>query len=181
MSLFIPQLLIISALGLMVQTAPISLTKRSTETNSSVLQTRLYCAARDLHNARGSFPDADPKNDDSTASTLFNLFSNHCKEFTTVMTLKHKLLVDIFDVDTTLGLDFKNLSTILTNLETMANIFNDLELNENNTRCVELTPAQYNIMYTARYTTKILESIGDLKKWYPGTSLYPEDLAKNCN
>ena len=177
MSLFIPQLLIISVLGLMVQTAPISLTKRSTETNL-VLQTRLYCAAMDLHNAQGSWPDAATKNDDSTASTLFNLFSDRCKEYTTALTLKHKLLVDIFDAKTT---DFKKLSTILTNLETMANIFNDLELNENNTRCVELTPAQYNIMYTARYTTKILESLGDLKKWYPGTSLYPEDLVINCN
>ena len=175
MSLFIPQLLIISALGLMVQTA---LTKRSTETNS-VLRTRLYCAARDLYNARGNLSDATPKNDDSTASTLFNLFSNHCKEFTTAMTLKHKLLVDTFDANIGPGLDFKNLSTILTNLETMANIFNDLELNENNTRCIELTPAQYKIMYTAQYTSKILESLGDLTKWYLDDNLYPKD--QTCN
>ena len=175
MSLFIPQLLIISALGLMVQTAPISLTKRSTDTNS-VLQKRLYCAARDLQNARGSFPDAEPKNDNSTASTLFNLFSDRCKEFTTVMTLKHKLLVDVFDDNTALS---QKLSTILTSLETMANIFNDLELNENYRRCVELTPAQYKIMYTARYMTKILESLGDLKKWYPNQSLYT--TPQNCN
>ena len=36
MSLFIPQLLIISALGLMVQTAPINSTKRSTEINPEI-------------------------------------------------------------------------------------------------------------------------------------------------
>ena len=49
------------------------------------------------------------------------------------------------------------LSKILTSLQSMAKIFNDMELNENNSRCVQLTPAQYRIMYY------VLSSV--LKSW----------------
>ena len=95
------------------------------------------------------------------------------------MTLKHQLLDNIFKVDTALEPNSKRLSTILTSLQTMANTFNDLEFCENNRRCIELSPAQYKIMYKARYTTKVLESLQDLKKWYLSEDLHPE--VKNCN
>ena len=58
MSSFIPQLLIISALGLMVQTAPTRIcpTKRLTGAN---LKERLKSAARALNDARKSSPEVE--------------------------------------------------------------------------------------------------------------------------
>ena len=44
------------------------------------------------------------------------------------------------------------LSKILTSLQSLANVFNDREFVKNNSRCVKLTPAQYRIVYYARYT-----------------------------
>ena len=188
MSLFIPQLLIISALGLMVQTAPISFTKRSTETNSSVLQTRLYCAARDLHNARGKLGGSSVKHndDDSTAKTVLDHFSELCKNYTKAMTLKHQLLDGLFKANTDPGLNSdtsKNYSTILTSLETIANTLNDMEFSTNNSRCVELTPTQYEIMYEALYiyTTGVLSSLQDMEEWYRNDSPHvPEADKMNC-
>ena len=80
------------------------------------------------------------------------------------MTLKHKLQHHLFNAD--VAPDFNNISIILTSLQTMANTFNDLEFNDNNRRCVKLTPDQYKIMYKARYTTPLLQSLGDLAKWF---------------
>ena len=77
MSLFIPQLLIISVFGLMVQTAPINLTKRSTANKQSVLANRLFCAAKDLNNARGCSKSVGYNNDEDSAATKeLNLFSH---------------------------------------------------------------------------------------------------------
>ena len=63
------------------------------------------------------------------------------------MTLKHRLLDHIFTAS--IAFDSKRLSTILTSLQTMASIFDEMELNKSNSRYVELTPAQYNMMYKA--------------------------------
>ena len=166
MSLFIPQLLIISALGLMVQTAPISFTKRSTETNS---ETRLYCASRALHNARGNLSSVKYNDDNSTAKTVLGHFSALCKSYTKAMTLKHQLLDGIFKANIVPGLNSntsKNYSTILTSLETIANTLNDIEFCKNNSTCVELTPTQYKIMYAALYTNEVLHSLQDMNIWF---------------
>ena len=178
-------ILIISLFELMAQAAPITLTKRAPliMTNQTVLESRLYCAAKDLYNARGqlsrrNLQDAEYKTDDSKAKKLFNLFSDRCKEFTVAMTFKHQLLDDIFKADTAPDLNTEKLSTILTSLQTMSDIFNDMELNENDRRCVELIPTQYKIMYKARYTTSVLQSLGDLDKWYRDPDLHPD--MKDC-
>ena len=95
MSLFISQLLIISALGLMVQNAPISPTKRSTDDPKQ----RLKSAAEALYNARGKQPTniTEFTNDDSTAAEVFNWLSAECQNFMIVMTLKYQLLDRIFN------------------------------------------------------------------------------------
>ena len=177
-------MLIISPFELMAQAAPITLTKRAPliMTNQTVLESRLYCVAKDLYNARGqlsrgNLQDAEYKTDDSNAKKLSNLFYDRCKEFTIAMTLKHQLLDDFFKADTAPNLGIKNpekLSMILTSLQTMSDIFYDMELNENDRRCLELTPTQYKIMYKARYTTSVLQSLGDLDKWYRDPDLHPD-------
>ena len=80
------------------------------------------------------------------------------------MTLKHRLSDRIFNASIAAS---KRLSTILTSLQTMASIFDEMELNKSNSRCVELTLAQYNMMYKARYnTTDLIRSLDDVTKHY---------------
>ena len=78
------------------------------------------------------------------------------------MTLKHQLQDHIFNIASELKSDNnRKLSTILTNLQTMANIFDGMQFNKDNSRCVGLTPAQYKIMYYVRYAAPLLESLED--------------------
>ena len=193
---FILQLLIISAFGLMVQSAPVNdVTKRSTDMvmTQRKLENNLYCAAQSLHSARQkleaaeftlpSLLQADIDNTTETiANKTFNHFSDRCKHFTIAVTLKHQLQEHLFsDISVELNSDeAKELTTILTSLQSFANIFNDMELNENNSRCVKLTPDQYKIMYYVRYTAPLLESLkDDLDGWYRDPSLYEYDV-RHC-
>ena len=48
----------------------------------------------------------------------------------------------------------------------MASIFNEMELNKSNSSCVELTPAQYKMIYKAKYHTDVIRSLDDLTKYY---------------
>ena len=192
MSLFniILQLSIISALGLMVRSAPINtmITKRSTGTKNplTISEKRLYCAAKDLYDATGNlrkaqysltrshFPEIDIDVKTKIVDKLYNLSSNRCKNYTIVMILKHQLQDHIFNPNMT-DLDLSaehvtgNISIILTSLQTMADSFNDFELRIVNKRCVKLTPAQYQIMYYVKYNRKdsLLKLLKDnFEGWY---------------
>ena len=202
MSSFILQLLVISTFGLMVQSAPIhDVTKRSADTN--LLEKSLYCITEVLDEKLNYIllsltKDDNVHNIDNTTKTIadeaFNHFSHRCKYFTKAMTFKHRLQEHLFN-NTALVVNSnhaKNLSKILTTLQLFAKIINDLELNENNSRCVELAPAQYKIMYHALHnttnTTSLLESWkNDIRQWYLKTDLYTdgEDTtnrhSNNCN
>ena len=190
---FILQLLIISAFGLMVQSAPVNdVTKRSADKieKEKSLEKSLYCTAESLYHARQdakftlpSLPQVDIDNTTETiANKTFDHFSDRCKHFTRAMTFKHQLQEYLFSNDTSIELNSDNaktLSTILTSLQSLANIFNDMELNDNNSRCVKLTPAQYRIMYYVRYTAPLLESWkGDVTSWYQSQTLYK--YPKHC-
>ena len=135
---FILQLLIISAFGLMVQSAPVNdVTKRSTDTTMSIeekninqikLENNLYCAAHalyieggQLHNTKYTLPPL-PKID-VNSNTKINMnrmlhhFSSLCKYFTKAMTLKHQLQEHIFNTAPELNSgNNRKLSTILSNL-----------------------------------------------------------------
>jgi len=88
------------------------------------------------------------------------------------MTLKHQLLNDLFKTDTAPDLNIKDpekLSTILTSLQTMSDIFNDMELNE---VCRAYTNSiQDHVQGT-------IQSLGDLDKWYRNPDLQPN--MKDC-
>ena len=115
---------------------------------------------------------------------LFYQFSKICKYFTVAMILKHRLQEHLFFNGASLELnsdEAKELTTILTSLQSLANIFNDMEFTENNSRCVKLTPAQYRIMYYVRYTAPLLESLkDDLQGWYRDDSLYEYPEVRHC-
>ena len=101
MSSFILQLLIISAFGLMVQSAPIhDVTKRSTDMNRKNLEMRLFCKTEFLHKELNiNFTEDDYDIDTITktiANQIFDHFSDRCKYFTKAMTLKHRLQEHLF-------------------------------------------------------------------------------------
>ena len=173
MSSFILQLSLISVFGFIVQSAPIHLTKRSTctidNTTRTVLEKRLFYAARDLHNANGqlgnylsNLPEIVTDNAEKiTSETLnFSIFSYRCKRFTKVMTLKLQLQDYLFSVET-INQNAKQLAKMLTSLQTMADTFDDIEFDKDNRRCIKLTPSQYKIM-------TLLESKFDLNEWFNG-------------
>ena len=201
MSLFIIQLFIISAFGLMVQSAPVNdVTKRSTmskeEINQRKLEKNLYCASQTLYNnavklqnkagfTLPSLPQADIDNTTKAiANKTFDHFSHRCKNFTIAMTLKHQLQERIFSNDTTVEVNSDNakkLFKILTSLQSLANVFNDMEFIKNNSRCVKLTTAQYRIMYYVRYTALLLESLeDDFEDWYLNEKLYEYTDERHC-
>ena len=198
---FILQLFIISAFGLMAQSAPVNdVTKTSTvskkEMNQRKLENNIYCAAQSLYDAGGDLRDKKytlsplPKinvnsNTKRNMNRMLHHFSDLCKYFTKAMTLKHQLQEHLFNTDSAPQLNSDNhdkISTILTSLQTMANIFDDMQFNKDNSSCVKLTPAQYRIMYYVRYTAPLLESLkDDLEGWYRDDSLYEYDDERHCN
>ena len=50
----------------------------------------------------------------------------------------------------------------------MANIFDDMQFNKHDSRCVTFTPAQYKIIYSIQYATiPLLKSLRqDMERWY---------------
>ena len=187
MSSFILQLLIISAFGLM---APIhDVTKTSTHMNRKNLEMRLFCKTQFLHDElKINFIEDDYDIDNTTktiAKETFDHFSDRCKYFTKAMTLKHRLQEHLFSNNGSVVPNSDNvkiLSKILTYLQSVAKIFNDLELIENNSRCVKLTPAQYKIMYYALQTAPLLESWQrDIHKWLLNADIYKVKGSMHCD
>ena len=200
MSLFIIQVFIISALTLMIQSAPI---ERSTENimskqekNQRELEKSLYCAAQSLYDAAGQLRTANytlppllkiniTSNTEAIVNRMFHHFSYRCKNFTEAMTLKHQLQDHLFDADTAPDLSSGNakiLLTILTSLQTMANTFDDMEFNKDSRRCIKLTPAQYKITYYVKYTNPLLVALNDdLEEWYRDSSLYDYPDEQRCS
>ena len=179
----------------MVQSADV--TKRSAVSKKEMkqkLENTLYCAAQSLYHAQEnlenaefilpSLPQADINNNIKTImNKMFHHFSDRCKNFTIAMTLKHQLQEHLFNNDTAPELNsdnVKKLTTILTSLQTMANMFDDMQFNKDNSRCVKLTPAQYRIMYYARKTSPLLESLNQLEGWYRDDSLYEYPEVRHC-
>ena len=94
------------------------------------------------------------------------------------MTLKHQLQYLFFDTDSTPELSSKNtewLSTILTNLQTMANTFDDMQLNKHRSSCIKFTPAQYRIMYNVPDTTPPSKALNNMTIWYEEEGYYYKD------
>ena len=187
MSSFIIQLLIISVVGLMVQSAPVSVTddhlqKRSTnENNQQVPENSLFCAALSLHIKMKDFstdstvPAAPQINDniESVMNETFDHFSSLCKNFTIAMSLTYQVQDLLFNADTTPELssdDIQKLSEILALLQTMAISFDDIQYNRDHSRCVRLTAAQYRIMYYIQHpNTSLKQALEDIKEFWNST------------
>ena len=205
------QLLITSAVILMVQSAPVTndhLQKRDSEiteniikmNNQKMFEKTVYCAAASLRNTAENLrrnltlPLSPQININiitkTVLNTAFNEYSKQCKNFTIAMILKHQLQDLLFNTDVTVDMsntpelsskNTKRLSTILTNLQTMANTFDDMEFNEYRSSCVKFTPFQYKIMYYVQYNnTSPLESLKDMEKWAILRSYYENHDVQYC-
>ena len=194
---FIIQLLIISVVGLMVQSAPVTVTddhlhKRSTKESKRVLEKSLFCAATSLH-----FDDlfsnftvpAAPQISSNTHMAMrvtYDNFSTLCKNFTIAMSLKYQVQDLLFNNDTTPELtdaNIQNLTKILINLQTMATALDNIHFYRNNdhSRCLTLTAAQYRIMYyVLQLKATFKQALEDITKFwilisgdYEHTNLHP--------
>jgi len=183
--MFLLRVLIILAVGLMVQSAPIKRNKENLE-EDKLIQLHLYCTADALHNNVLHLNDFGihlPHNDINPItqilmSTVFNQFSNECKNFTIIMTLKHQLQDYLFNnenipesvVETD---NINKLSLILAYLQTMANTLDDIQLNNHDKRCLRLTSAQYKMMYYVQFTsTNLLDVLKNVTPKQIATNYY---------
>ena len=196
MSSFIIQLLIISVVSLMIQSAPVSrnLQKREPTAENSIefkLENHIFCASSAIHNLRWELPVANytvPESQNANidvetlVDTVFDQLSLYCRNFTIAMSLKHQLQDLLFNTDTTPDLSSDNIQKlfeILTNLQTMATAFDDIQYNSDYSRCVRLTAAQYRIICSVRHpntTTSLKEFVND---WYSNHKLYNHQNARH--
>ena len=198
--------LIISLLCLMVQSAPANnkvLQKHSSNMSEvqRMFEKNLYCAATSIRNTAEklrskltlpSYPQIDINvNTEKIMNTTFDHFSKECKNFTIAMILKHQLQDFLFNTDvitpqlsdtTELNSDnIQRISTILTNLQTMASIFDDMQFSKHHSSCVRLTPIQYKIMYHVRYSNiSLLQSLKDMEEWALDESYYEYPDVRHC-
>ena len=134
----------------MVQSAPVSVTddhlhKRQEPAtaneghNQMTLEENLYCAATKVRNTANSLRkvtkyagiiEVDRNTTSMTPSWIvMQNLTNYCKNFIMKMSLKHHLQDLLLDTNTSSQLNSDNigkLSIILTKLQTMANIFDDI-------------------------------------------------------
>ena len=200
--------LLISVICLMVQSAPVNvnndhLQKRSSDLseNQRVYEKDLFCTASSLRNTARRlrlnltlppYPQVDINvKTETIMNTTFDLFSKECKNFTIAMMLKHQLQDFLFNTDvitpelsasTELNSDnIKRMTTILTNLQTMANTFDNMQFSKHRSSCVRLTPLQYTIMYHVRYSNiSLLQSLKDMESWVLDESYYEYPDARHC-
>ena len=183
MSLII-QLLIISVVGFIIQGEECDkikteildeAMKRSELENNTV---HLFCVANSLQDIKLNdtvketvkvVPQASIDDDTKKMlNVIFNYFSYQCKNFTIALTLKHLLLEYLFHQTdmTVISQYIEPLHSILVYLQTMANILDDMELNEHSRKCVRLTAAQYKMMYYVRYGDRpLLKSLIHMEDW----------------
>ena len=196
MSSFIIQLLIISVVGLMVQSAPVSITDGHLHKRSiNESEKSLFCAATSLHFDNDiedllsnlALPAAPQININTKTviNAIFHHFSTLCKDFTKAMSLKYQVQDLLFNADTTPELTTENIQTLtkmIIKLQTMATALGDLQFHEDRSRCVRLTAAQYRIMYhVSQLKATLKQTLEDItKSWvlignYQSTNLHPRE------
>ena len=182
----VAQLLIISVVGYMVQSAALSsdickikqdilLKKAKTRSDLENKKIHLYCVAKSLHDTIKKFTDAKlhttPINGNTKTmlNKTLNHFSNHCQQFTLALSIKYQLQDRIFNKTNMAAISQcnKSLYSILVYLETMGSILDDIEFSKHGNRCVRLTASQYKMMYHVRYDDDLLFNAlkKDMLKW----------------
>ena len=197
MSLFIIQLLIISVVGLMVQSAPVSVTddhlqkrqaeKTTKKSTQQKLEKRLFNAAGGVFNGAGGLikdkvtlnvPEGYEEASGIDTDLQYDNLARYCMHFIMAMSLKHHLQDLLLDTTITSGLSndiIEKLSVMLTKLQTVANTFDDLQVNEHNSSCTRFTPKDYKTIYQyiPHTDASLLQTIHQIAQfWNQDKSLY---------
>ena len=198
MSSFIIQLLIISVVGLMVQSAPVSITddhlhKRQAKQrqDQTTLEKKLLCAAKIVHNTGVptvtlNVPTKYAGVNEVNGNQKYDQLTKYCMNFIMAMSLKHHLQDFLLDTDTSSQLNSDNigkLPTILTKLQTIANTFDDLQVVKHSSSCVTFTPDEFKTIYKyIKYTnTSLLQAISDSALfWVNDEDIYEYLTDKHC-
>ena len=205
MSSFIIQLLIISVVGLMVQSAPVTVTddhlhKRQAAPlanerhNQKALEEKLYCAATKVRNTAKRLNSTVTLNiptqyagvNEVDRNPTYDQLTKYCMNFIMTMSLKHHLQDLLLDTNTSSHLSSDNigkLSVILIKLQTMANIFDDIQVVKHSSSCVTFTPDGFKTIYKyTEYTnTSLLQAIFDMANfWVNDEDSYEHQEARHC-
>ena len=199
MSSFIIQLLIISVVGLMVQSAPVRVTddhlqkRQAHGNNQKALEQKLYCAVTKVRNTANDLNKKVTLNVSAKyvgatreSNTDDNL-TKYCMHFIMAMSMKHHLQDHLLDTDVTsqrTTASIENLSVLLTNLQTMANTLDDLQVNKHDSSCARFEPSDFKTIYKyIPYThASLLQAIHDIADfWYRDEDSYEYNEARHCN
>ena len=184
MSSFIIQLLIISVVGLMVQSAPVSVTddhlqKRQAQCNNhqKALEVKLFCAVTKVRNTANDLNKTVTLNvsvkyvgatrENNTDDNL----TKYCMHFIMAMSMKHHLqdlLLDTNVISKRTNASIEDLSVLLTNLQTMANTLDDLQVNKHDSSCARFEPSNFKTIYKyIPYThASLLQAIYDIADFW---------------
>ena len=205
MSSFIIQLLIISVVGLMVQSAPVSVTddhlhKRQATAianerhNQKALEEKLYCAATKVRNTAKHLNSTVTLNiptkysgvNEVDRNLTYDQLTKYCMNFIMTMSLKYHLQDLLLDTDTSSQLNSDNigeLPIILIKLQTIANTFDDIQVVKHSSSCVTFTPDEFKTIYKyIKYTnTSLLQAIIDMANfWINDEDSYEHQEARHC-
>ena len=112
--------------------------------------------------------------------------TKYCMNFIMTMSLKYHLQDLLLDTNTSSQLNSDNigkLSVILTKLQTMANVFDDLQVGKHSSSCVRFTPDEFKTIYKyIEYTnTSLLQAIFDMAHfWVNDEDNYEHQEARHC-
>ena len=197
MSSFIIQLLIISIVCLIVQSAPVSVTDNHLHKRQANEQYRLenilFLAATKVRNTANSLKSTVILNVPTQYAgvnkvdrhPIYDQLTKYCMNFIMTMSLKHHLQDLLLDTNTSSQLNsdnIGNLSVILTKLQTMANIFDDIQVGKHSSSCVTFTPDEFKTIYKyIEYTnTSLLQAILDMATpWASDPNYYKHPEARH--
>ncbi|XP_065900390.1 uncharacterized protein [Dysidea avara] len=128
-----------------------------------------YCKSRDLFNHLGSIENgtrvysvemSDTFNKNYINSTLHQ-FDIACKNFTTIMAIKHQLQHSIFNGICSIDSVLSGLVVTLSYLQTLADIIQEVKKTECNEQCIKFGHDEYRMIYYTLFddaaNTSILE------------------------
>ena len=185
MSSFIIQLLIVSVVGLMVQSAPVSVTddhlqKRQAQCNNQkAIEEKLFSAVTKVRNTANDLNKTVSLNVSAhyvgptgvDIDLNYKKLTKYCMHFIMAMSMKHHLQDLLLDTDVTSQLttaSIENLSVLLTNLQTMANTLDDLQVNKHDSSCARFEPSDFKTIYKyIPYTNaSLLQAIHDIATFW---------------
>jgi len=164
-------LTIILVVGILVQVVPVTrgqdcgnIDNNSKPVNRSKLE-HLYCTLRTLYNTtkhlNSTFTIQLSGSDVINNTKVFEEFSPFCKNFTKAMSLKHHAQEYILNENGPV-LDpsqVESYYSMLVSLQTITNIWDDIEFIQHKKRCVMLTATHYEKIYYVDYNGALLDEM----------------------